>query len=117
MITVKTATFLAVWLSCIDGDTCKFRILSIHPLFGNSISVRFARIDVPDCDLKRKPIAKKFVEEMLKKVPTGKVYLRECKRGKYFRLICEVHANHVNLSDALLWSGLAVKYGESPCKK
>ena len=42
--------------------------------------------------------------------PATAIELREVKRGKYFRLVAEVIADGVNLSDLLLASGLARPY-------
>ena len=42
--------------------------------------------------------------------PATAIELRGVKRGKYFRLVAEVIADGVNLSDLLLASGLARPY-------
>ena len=34
-----------IWLRCYDGDTCTFTIPSVHPFFGEKISVRIRGID------------------------------------------------------------------------
>ncbi len=80
--------------SCYDGDTCRFDIPNIHPLFGANIPVRFAGIDSPElqgkCDQENKLAvkAKDLVQTILEQVHS--ITLKNVERGKYFRFVAWV---------------------------
>ena len=102
------------WERCHDGDTCTFNIPNVHPLLGEKIPVRLARIDAPEvrtkCKAEKKEgyKARDAIEERLSHVKV--IELRGVKRGKYFRLVAEVIADGENLSDWMVESGLAWPY-------
>ena len=103
------------WERCHDGDTCFFTIPNTHPLLGEKIGVRLARIDAPEVRTKCEGEKKKGIEArdaLVERLRQAKVIdLREVERGKYFRLVAEVIADGENLSDLLLARGLAWPYG------
>ena len=102
------------WKGCFDGDTCTFNIPNVHPLLGDGIRVRLARIDAPEvrtkCDAEKKKgiEARDALAERLRQATV--IELREVERGKYFRLVAEVIADGENMSDVLLARGLAWPY-------
>ena len=102
------------WERCHDGDTCTFNIPNVHPLLGEKIPVRLARIDAPEVRTKCKAEKKegyKARDALNERLSHVKVFdLREVERGKYFRLVAEVIADGENMSDMLLARGLAWPY-------
>ncbi len=100
-------------LYCYDGDTCTFNILdSNFPSYLNPMSIRFARIDTKEMKSKNpydKALAvkaKEFTNSFVKNASV--INLSDCKKGKYFRFVCEVSdENNTNLNDLLLNKGLA----------
>ena len=102
------------WERCYDGDTCFFTIPNTHPLLGDKIGVRLARIDAPEvrtkCDAE-KAEGYKARDALVEWLSQAKVIdLRGVERGTYFRLVAEVIADGENLSDVLLAHGLAWPY-------
>ena len=102
------------WKRCYDGDTCTFNIPNVHPLLGDKIGVRLARIDAPEvrtkCDAEKKE-GYKARDALIERLSHVKVFdLREVERGKFFRLVAEVIADGENMSDWMLESGLALPY-------
>lgn len=101
-------------VSVYDGDTAKFNIKGMHPLLGKEISVRVGGIDTPEirtknkCEKQQGRTAKRLVENMLKHAK--RIDLLQCKRGKYFRLVCEIVADSKNISEILLKNNLAYRY-------
>ena len=85
------------WERCYDGDTCTFTIPDVHPLLGDEIGVRLARIDAPEVRTKCDAEKKKGIEArdaLVERLRQAKVIdLREVERGKYFRLVAEVVAD------------------------
>ena len=102
------------WERCHDGDTCTFNIPNVHPLLGDKIGVRLARIDAPEVRTKckaEKAEGYKARDALVERLSQAKVIdLREVERGKYFRLVAEVLADGENISDVLLARGLAWPY-------
>ena len=49
-----------------------------------------------------------MVEEILK--DAERIDLKNMGRGKYFRIVADVYADGENLAEALIDSGMAVKY-------
>ena len=102
------------WERCYDGDTSFFTIPNVHPLLGDKIGVRLARIDAPEVRGKCDAEKKKGIEArdaLVERLRQAKVIdLREVERGKYFRLVAEVIADRENMSDVLLALGLAWPY-------
>ena len=109
-----TATFNSVKLGkVIDGDTFKVNLNCKYKIFCKAISVRVRGINTPELNAKDPVIkkkaqkAKQFTKGFLSR---KKIKLKECSRGKYFRLVCDVYANKESLAEALLAKELAVPY-------
>jgi endonuclease YncB( thermonuclease family) len=114
------------YIRIIDGDTIVVNLPCSNPLLCEDMKIRIAKIDTPelkprkivngklisslmrDCEKEEGQKAKNFVENLLS---TSKmVELRNCKRGKYFRLVCEVLTDKGNVSQELLKNNLAYPY-------
>jgi endonuclease YncB( thermonuclease family) len=96
-----------------DGDTFYADLPCPQEVFCKNIPVRVSGIDTPElktkdkCEKAAAQKAKAFTEDFLK---AGAVELRDCKRDKYFRLLCEVWAGDKNLATELLGANLAIPY-------
>lgn len=108
---IKTAFMLVTLIRVIDGDTVKVDINGMHPLFGSNISVRVAKIDVPEkkCQPGRWAAGKHFAEKMFK--ATRNIKLTECTRGKYFRIVCDIELDGKDFGSMMRWAGFAMPYG------
>jgi endonuclease YncB( thermonuclease family) len=99
-----------------DGDTFYVDIPKLHPLFGKRLGIRVFGVDTPELrggSEYEKQMAKKakaFTHNFLS--GNKKVDLKECVRGKYFRIVCKVYANDKSLSEELINNSLAVPYKE-----
>lgn len=109
-----TSIFYKVRLGkIVDGDTFKVYLSCKYKLFCKDISVRVRGIDTPELKSKDKATrtrakqAKSFTRNFL---TNKKIYLKNCSRDKYFRLLCDVYADKKNLAEALLFHGLAIPY-------
>ena len=97
-----------------DGDTFKIDLPSMHPLFGDDISIRLFGIDTPEMrgttdEVKALAMqAQQLTEKALK--GASKIELRNPQRGKYFRIISEVWIDGESLADMLKEKGLAKDY-------
>ena len=97
-----------------DGDTITFNLPNLHPIIGNKIAIRVNGIDTPEirgkCDKEKYDAeqAKGMVEEFLK--DAERIDLKNMERGKYFRIVADVYADGENLAEALIDSGMAVRY-------
>ena len=97
-----------------DGDTITFDIPNVNPLLGQNAKIRVYGIDSPEikthnkCEGKKALLAKRMVHNLLRKASI--INLLNCKRGKYFRLVCDVEANGKSLSKYLLQYDLAYPY-------
>ena len=84
----------------------------MHPLLGDGIRVRLARIDAPEVRTKckeEKAEGYKARDALAERLSQAKaIELRAVERGKYFRLVAEVIADGENMSDLLLALGLGV---------
>jgi endonuclease YncB( thermonuclease family) len=78
----------------IDGDTIKVNIPYVHQILGENMNIRIRGIDAPTI------------------LEGAKIKLKDCERGKYFRLVCDVQYNKMDLAEYLLEERLAAKYGE-----
>lgn len=104
-------------LSVYDGDTFKVNLPCTQDIFCRDISVRVYGIDTPEiktknsCEKKKAKEAQNLTKNILSK---GVVVLKNCKRDKYFRLLCEVSVLGKNqgydLSEELIDNNLAVRY-------
>lgn len=95
----------------IDGDTFKVNLACNYKLFCRSVSVRVAGINCPELRSKDETerqnakAAKEFTKQFLDK---RKITLKNCQKGKYFRMACNVFADEEDLAAALLEAGHAV---------
>lgn len=102
------------YLKNYDGDTVTFNIPDVHPLLGKKIPIRVAGVDTPElkttnqCEKFKARIAKKLVQAELKHAKN--INLTSCKRGKYFRLVCDIEYDGKNLKDILFKNALAYPY-------
>jgi len=99
---------------CYDGETCTFTIPSVHPLFGEKISVRIAGIDTPEIRGKCQEEtalamqARNLVRRMLGQA--RRIDLLDAERGKYFRIVARVLADGRDIGQTLIDRGMAVAY-------
>ena len=104
----------AIYVRNYDGDTITFNLPSLHPIIGKKIAVRVNGIDTPEirgkCDKEKYDAeqAKGMVEDLLK--DAERIDLKNLQRGKYFRIVADVYADGKNLAEALVDSGMAVRY-------
>ena len=104
-------------ISVYDGDTFKVNLPCEQDLFCKEISVRVNGIDTPEMKAKNSCEKQKAVEAQILArniLNKGPVILKNCKRDKYFRMLCDVSVLGQNqgydLSEELLQAGLAVSY-------
>ncbi len=108
-------------LSVYDGDSFKVSIENTNPLFGENIGIRVFGIDCPErrsknqCEKSKALEAKKLVENALKKA--SRIDLKNCIRGKYFRLVCKVYYDNNSLTDLLVKQNLGYPYFGKTKKK
>ena len=97
-------------VSVYDGDTFKIDLPSMHPLFGDDISIRLFGVDTPEMrgttdEVKTLAMqAQQVTEKALQ--GASKVELRNPQRWKYFRIVSEVWINGESLADILKAKGL-----------
>lgn len=111
---VKLQNFNKVSLASVyDGDTFKVYLACKYPIFCKAIPVRVSGVDCPEMrggtreTKAAAKAAKAFTKQFLR---GGKIFLRNCGRDKYFRLLCEVKVNGADLGTALIEHGHAVPY-------
>lgn len=87
-----------------DGDTIYVDIYSFHPLLGDNIGIRLKGIDTPE--LRNKKTKKRSLELkhlLYKKLNNCKhIYLKNMKRGKYFRIVADVYCEEENINEYML---------------
>lgn len=97
-----------------DGDTLFVDIPNVPEVFGKNIGVRIAGVDAPEirgrCESERRAAAeaRDFVESSVREA--ARVDLTNVRRDKYFRILADVVADGVNISEALLARGYAYAY-------
>jgi len=97
-----------------DGDTFHANINNVHPLIGDTVSIRVKGIDAPEirgsrpCEKAKAKEAKAFVIDKLSNAK--KIELTNIQRGKYFRILADVLIDGQNLAEMLITAGLAVPY-------
>lgn len=102
-----------IYIDNYDGDTVKVTLYAIHKLFGEKLSIRVRGIDTPEmrskdiCEKAKAIKARDFAKAFLVK---GSITLKDCGRGKYFRLVCDVWVNAGSLGSKLIQNKLAVPY-------
>lgn len=111
---VKLQNFNKVSLASVyDGDTFKVYLACKYPIFCKAIPVRVRGVDCPEMrggtpETKAAAKgAKAFTKQFLR---GGKIFLRNCGRDKYFRLLCEIKVNGADLGTALIEHVHAVPY-------
>ena len=98
-----------------DGDTVTFNLPNCNrSIFCNNISVRIAKIDTAEIRSKNKceKDLALFVKNLVGVALSNakRIDLKDCQKGKYFRLICDVIFDQKNLSDILIKANLAYYY-------
>ncbi len=100
-----------------DGDTFFATLEGVHPFFGERIGIRLNGIDTPEIrtrDLEEKELAKE-VRDYLKDLldNADRIELRNCERGKYFRVVADVviiNDSESNASELILENSYAYPY-------
>ncbi len=101
-------------VSVYDGDTFKVDFDDFHPIIGENLSIRVYGIDTPEIrtrDAAEKALgyeARDYAASWLLSAET--IELRNCCRGKYFRIIAEVYVDGESLADIMIDAGLAKPY-------
>ncbi len=113
----KTETFkVKEIISVYDGDTFRAKLDCDIDFFCDNMSIRVYGIDTPEkrggsgteTEKRKAKIAQKYSYEFLK---DSSITLKDCFKGKYFRLVCKViDEKNNNLSDYLINTGYAVPY-------
>lgn len=104
----------AIYVRNYDGDTITFNLPKLHPIIGKKIVVRVNGIDTPEirgkCDKEKYDAeqAKGMVEDFLK--DAERIDLKNMGRGKYFRIVADIYVDGENLAEALVDSGMAIRY-------
>ena len=97
-----------------DGDTFKIDLPSMHPLFGDDLSIRLFGVDTPEMrgtTEEVKALAMQAQQVTQKALKTAiKIELRNPRRGKYFRIISEVWIDGESLAEMLKAKSLAKDY-------
>ena len=97
-----------------DGDTFKIDLPSMHPLFGDDLSIRLFGVDTPEMrgttdEVKALAMqAQQVTEKALQEA--SKIELKNPQRGKYFRIVSEVWIDGDSLANMLKAQGLAKDY-------
>jgi len=97
-----------------DGDTFFVNIKYVNKLLGKRIGIRINGIDTPElrtkdqCEKTRGIAAKLYLKMKLDNAK--KILLKGCKRGKYFRLVCDVIVDGENIGDLLVEKGYGYFY-------
>jgi endonuclease YncB( thermonuclease family) len=101
-------------VSVYDGDTFKIDLPSMHPLFGDDLSIRLFGVDTPEMrgTTDEVKVLAKQAQQLTEKALKGasKIELRNPQRGKYFRIVSEVWIDGESLADILKAKGLAKDY-------
>jgi len=105
--------FEARYVRNYDGDTITVNLNCNEPLFCNKMSIRLNGVDTPEirgkCK-KEKLLGKKAKYYVKEKIKKSDLKLKNCKKGKYFRLGCDVYYDDILLSQELIEQNLAVRY-------
>ncbi|GAB3476061.1 thermonuclease family protein [Marinomonas epiphytica] len=101
-------------ISVYDADTFRVDILNWPDIIGKNMSIRVNGVDAAEirgkCEGEKQLArqARDFTKHMLETADS--IELRDIQRGKYFRIIADVYADGVSLSDSLIETGLARPY-------
>jgi len=100
-----------------DGDTITVNLDCNEMIFCKDISVRIYGIDTPELHGGTNTHKEKYLAKLARKITINfirkskKIYLNDCFRGKYFRIVCKVINDEGRyLEDVLINSTLAVPY-------
>jgi len=102
--------------SIFDGDTFNVDIASLHPLIGDNIAVRIARIDTPEINsfnpeqVTKAAFARDFLKNLLS--AAKKITLENVSRDKYFRIVADVFIDGKDLAAQIVAAnhGIYKKY-------
>ena len=104
-------------VSVYDGDTIRVNMNCTVGFFCDNMSIRVWGIDTPErrggTGTKLEKYKAKIATSLTKKFVYGAedLYLEDCIKGKYFRLVCKVkNEKGIYLSDYLIDSTFAVPY-------
>ena len=106
-----------IFKSCYDGDTCKFDIPDVPPVFGKNLSIRIRGIDTPEIRGKcenEKVLAKKakeFINFLMNKATT--IEIKNVERGKYFRVVADVYVDGKSIAEYMIQNNYALPYAEN----
>ena len=101
LISYNDVTLISIY----DGDTIKVDLSCEDTLYCKSLSVRIKGIDTPEirgkCESEKKQAikARDYLYSLLNK---KKIILRECERGKFFRIACKVFVDQQNVAKRLI---------------
>jgi len=103
-----------------DGDTITFNIEGVHALIGDHIAVRLNGVDTAEmktsdkCEKAKALEAKRFVKHEL--IKARRIDLKNIGRGKYFRIVADIHYDGKSLGKELFKRNLGYAYsgGEKP---
>jgi endonuclease YncB( thermonuclease family) len=101
-------------VSVYDGDTIRVTIKKFPPIIGENMPIRLNGFDTPELRSKD-PIEKEkayIARDYLRaEIATSKkIELRNCKRGKYFRIVGDLYLDNVDIGKVMIEKGLAVPY-------
>ncbi len=97
-----------------DGDTITVDVAEWPAIVGDDIGVRIRGVDTPElrgkCEEEKVAArsAREFTRAMVVNAET--VVLSNIERGKYFRIVADVYADGVSVSDSLIERGLGREY-------
>ena len=105
------------YVSCYDGDTCRFNIHNVPDIFGHRMPVRLRGIDTPEIRGKcaeEKEMAYKARDFIRSVLNNGKrIELRNLDRGKYFRIVADIYVDDVNVAELMIEKGFGKPYEEN----
>ncbi|MCY4418434.1 MAG: thermonuclease family protein [Cytophagales bacterium] len=103
-------------VSVYDGDTFKINLIGVDApdVLSVNLGIRLAGVDTPEirgakCD-REKRLAYQARDFVKSKILGKRILLQNCKRGKYFRLVCQVNTDEGSLTDLLIRKGLGYPY-------
>lgn len=97
-----------------DGDTITVDVAEWPTIVGDDIGVRIRGVDTPElrgkCDDEKTAarLAREFTRAMVMNAEI--VTLSDIERGKYFRIVADVYADGVSVSDSLIERGFGRVY-------
>lgn len=101
-------------VSIYDADTFRVNVDGWPAVVGTNMPVRVAGVDAPEiagkCEAEKDAAqrAKAFTVQRLREAKV--IELRDIQRGKYFRLLADVHVDGASLGAALIEAGHARPY-------